>query len=1539
MVRFLESNGYAVSYSTGVDTDRRGAELLEHKVFMSVGHDEYWSGQQRTNVEAARDAGVHMAFFSGNEVFWKTRWENAIDGSGTPYRTLVTYKETHANQVIDPAAPTWTGTWRDPRFSPPGDGGRPENALTGQLFTVNCCAINMVVGAADGDMRFWRNTPVAALTGSQTRQVGTNTVGYEWDEDVDNGFRPAGLFRVSETDASGEVIQDYGSTYGFGTATHSMTMYRASSGALVFGAGTVQWSWGLDSQHDRGSAAADIAAQQATVNLLADMTVQPGSIRPGLVAQSASTDTVAPTSVITSPANGASIPPGSNVTVTGTATDGGGGQVAGVEVSVDGGTSWHRADGRGSWSYTFQSPGTGNVNIRSRAADDSGRIETPSAGVTVTAGGPVTCPCSIWPATAVPAATDSDTSPVEVGVKFRTSQAGWISGIRFYKAAQNTGTHVGSLWTSTGTLLGSVTFSGESASGWQQATFGSPIAVSANTTYVASYFAPVARYSVNSAYFASSATVNGPLTALASGTDGGNGVYRYGSTPANFPTSTFQGENYWVDVVFVTSVAPDTTAPTVTGRTPAVGATGVSVNSTVTATFSEAVSSTVMSVTPQGGSPVAGAVSYDAGTRTATFTPSAALAVSTVYTVNVSGAKDAANNTMAPVSWTFTTAAAAPPSGCPCSIWPATAVPAATDSDTSPVEVGVKFRTSQAGWISGIRFYKAAQNTGTHVGSLWTSTGTLLGSVTFSGESASGWQQATFGSPIAVSANTTYVASYFAPVARYSVNSAYFASSATVNGPLTALASGTDGGNGVYRYGSTPANFPTSTFQGENYWVDVVFVTSVAPDTTAPTVTGRTPAVGATGVSVNSTVTATFSEAVSSTVMSVTPQGGSPVAGAVSYDAGTRTATFTPSAALAVSTVYTVNVSGAKDAANNTMAPVSWTFTTAAAAPPSGCPCSIWPATAVPAATDSDTSPVEVGVKFRTSQAGWISGIRFYKAAQNTGTHVGSLWTSTGTLLGSVTFSGESASGWQQATFGSPIAVSANTTYVASYFAPVARYSVNSAYFASSATVNGPLTALASGTDGGNGVYRYGSTPANFPTSTFQGENYWVDVVFVTSVAPDTTAPTVTGRTPAVGATGVSVNSTVTATFSEAVSSTVMSVTPQGGSPVAGAVSYDAGTRTATFTPSAALAVSTVYTVNVSGAKDAANNTMAPVSWTFTTAAAAPPSGCPCSIWPVTTVPPTPASTDASAVEVGVKFRTSQAGWITGIRFYKGAGNTGTHIGNLWSISGSLLATATFSGESATGWQQVNFSGPVAVSANTTYVASYFAPVGRYAIENNGLDAAVVNGPLTALADGADGGNGVYVYGGGGFPTNTFSATNYFVDVVFATTLVDTSPPTIINRVPTSGATGVSAAAPVSATFSEPVVPSTITFTLTGPGSVAVPGATAYDAGSRTATFTPTQNLAYSTVYQVNVSGAKGRGRQHDGTGVLVVHHGRRPATASHRRSGRADRRGHVGYRPVLGLLRRDHAGRGPQLVRDARRVDDEPGCAGAVPHAWCSVT
>ena len=137
-ISWLEQNGYDVSYMAGVDVDRYGSLLLNHKTYVDAGHDEYWSGQQRTNVEAARDAGVNLEFWSGNEVYWKTRWGNALSTDATAYRTLISYKETWANADIDPSD-QWTGTFRDPRYvsATAQGGGRPENALTGTIFQVD----------------------------------------------------------------------------------------------------------------------------------------------------------------------------------------------------------------------------------------------------------------------------------------------------------------------------------------------------------------------------------------------------------------------------------------------------------------------------------------------------------------------------------------------------------------------------------------------------------------------------------------------------------------------------------------------------------------------------------------------------------------------------------------------------------------------------------------------------------------------------------------------------------------------------------------------------------------------------------------------------------------------------------------------------------------------------------------------------------------------------------------------------------------------------------------------------------------------------------------------------------------------------------------------------------------------------------------------------------------------------------------------------------------------------------------------------------
>ena len=144
-------------------------------------------------------------------------------------------------------------------------------------------------------------------------------------------------------------------------------------------------------------------------------------------------------------------------------------------------------------------------------------------------------------------------------------------------------------------------------------------------------------------------------------------------------------------------------------------------------------------------------------------------------------------------------------------------------------------------------------------------------------------------------------------------------------------------------------------------------------------------------------------------------------------------------------------------------------------------------------------------------------------------------------------------------------------------------------------------------------------------------------------------------------------------------------------------------------------------------------------------------------IWSSSATPTTPDAGPDSAVTLGVKFESNISGYITGIRFYKSSGNTGTHVGSLWSSTGTLLATATFTNETASGWQQVNFSTRVAITANTVYVASYHTNVGHYADDQNYFaTSGVVNAPLQALADGVSGSDGVYAYGStSAFPTNS----------------------------------------------------------------------------------------------------------------------------------------------------------------------------------------
>lgn len=147
-----------------------------------------------------------------------------------------------------------------------------------------------------------------------------------------------------------------------------------------------------------------------------------------------------------------------------------------------------------------------------------------------------------------------------------------------------------------------------------------------------------------------------------------------------------------------------------------------------------------------------------------------------------------------------------------------------TENDPSAVELGVKFRANVNGQITGIRFYKGPQNTGTHTASLWTTGGQLLARATFTGETSSGWQQVNFSSPVAITANTVYIASYHTTSGNYSADESYFASTGRDNGPLQGLRDGVSGRNGVYRYSAAPI-FPNQSWRSSNYWVDVVFTT------------------------------------------------------------------------------------------------------------------------------------------------------------------------------------------------------------------------------------------------------------------------------------------------------------------------------------------------------------------------------------------------------------------------------------------------------------------------------------------------------------------------------------------------------------------------------------------------------------------------------------------------------------------------------------------------------------------------------------------
>jgi len=256
-VRFLEREGYDLTYLTDVDTHQRDVPAGA-RIFLSVGHDEYWSWAMREHVEAARNRGVHLAFLGADACFWQIRFEP--DPRGAPDRTIVAYKEAAGD--LDPLAidrepqnnRLITGRWRDRPTS------RPEERLIGVMYAADPVDADIIVSNAS----HW----VFAGTGLRNGDALRGLLGYEVDASYGGG--PATLEHLAHS----PFVDRGGPAEKTAETRHAdMTIYTAASGALVFATGSIQWSWGLDGYNAPAwhTLRVSEAAQRITRNVLGRM--------------------------------------------------------------------------------------------------------------------------------------------------------------------------------------------------------------------------------------------------------------------------------------------------------------------------------------------------------------------------------------------------------------------------------------------------------------------------------------------------------------------------------------------------------------------------------------------------------------------------------------------------------------------------------------------------------------------------------------------------------------------------------------------------------------------------------------------------------------------------------------------------------------------------------------------------------------------------------------------------------------------------------------------------------------------------------------------------------------------------------------------------------------------------------------------------------------------------------------------------------------------------------------------------------------------
>jgi hypothetical protein len=247
MVRYLERNGFDVSYTTDVDTDANPPLLLQHRALLVVGHDEYWTWDMRDAVEHARNEGVDVGFFGGNDSYWQIRYDSSA--SGVPRRIIVGYKEDYtADPWYTSSSPLkrreTTGLWRSAVVN------RPEQLMTGEMYAGN-------TGSESRDASLdvvATNSWIATGTSPEGDASVPRLVGHEFDAISRSYPFP----QATSREVIGRSLVD-------GTSAET-SMYVAPSGAIVFDAGTTSWDWGLDGfgDHHRVSP----VVQEITLNLL-----------------------------------------------------------------------------------------------------------------------------------------------------------------------------------------------------------------------------------------------------------------------------------------------------------------------------------------------------------------------------------------------------------------------------------------------------------------------------------------------------------------------------------------------------------------------------------------------------------------------------------------------------------------------------------------------------------------------------------------------------------------------------------------------------------------------------------------------------------------------------------------------------------------------------------------------------------------------------------------------------------------------------------------------------------------------------------------------------------------------------------------------------------------------------------------------------------------------------------------------------------------------------------------------------------------------